>query len=147
MPVELNIQPKKRPDLKGMLRHDFRQYERDSLPKHIDPERQGCNRVLCGDPAALEDLPERQPETSRKIRKDANVAASMVMTLPQELDPDNPDQVEAWPMPPSIGYTNSAPDGSPTACSTRTNHGHTRTPQSFPKTRKDTAATKSPSTE
>ena len=86
----------KRVDVAGMLRHDFRRYESEALPPQIDPERMELNRVLCGDAAALDDLPRHQPDTGRKIRKDANVAASMICTLPQELDPADAAAVDAW---------------------------------------------------
>ena len=61
----------KRVDVAGMLRYDFRRYKSEALPPQIDPERMELNRVLCGDAAALDDLPRHQPDTGRKIRHDA----------------------------------------------------------------------------
>ena len=96
MPAALNIQPRKRPALEGMLRHDFRQYAPDALPRHIAAERIAHNEVLYGGPNALDALPERQPDTGRKIRKDACMVASMICTLPKELDPGNDTTTRAW---------------------------------------------------
>ena len=92
----MNLQPRKRADVAGMLRHDFRRYEPEALPAQIDPDRVIRNRVLYGDETALDALPLRQPDTGRKIRKDANVAASLICTLPQELNPDDAAAVDAW---------------------------------------------------
>ena len=50
----------------------------------FDPDRVVRNRVLFGDETALDALPMRQPDTGRKIRKDAHVAASLICTLPKE---------------------------------------------------------------
>ena len=96
MPAAMNIRARHRADVAGMLRHDFRHYEPDQIPPQIDPDRVALNRTLCGDDAALEDLPQRQPDTGRKIRKDARVVASMVCTLPQELDSTDPAAVDQW---------------------------------------------------
>jgi len=93
MPAALNIQPKKRADLKGMVKHDFRQYLPEDVPRHIDTSRLAHNRILYGSADALDDLPERQPDTGRKIRVDANLAASMILTLPKELGAED---VEQW---------------------------------------------------
>jgi len=46
-----------------------------------------------GDANAFDNLSERQPDTGHKIRKDANVATSMVLTLPRELGEED---VDAW---------------------------------------------------
>jgi len=93
MPAALNIRPKKRADIKGMLKHDFRQYDPEEMPPRIDASRLAYNRILHGSAGALNDLPERQPDTGRKIRVDANLAASMILTLPKELGAED---VEQW---------------------------------------------------
>jgi len=93
MPAALNIRPKKRTDIKGMLKHDFRQYDPEEMPPRIDVSRLAYNRILHGSANALNDLPERQPDTGRKIRVDANLAASMILTLPKELGAED---VELW---------------------------------------------------
>ncbi len=69
----MNLRPRKQAELDGMLRHDFRRYGPEALPAHIEPERQ-----------------------ARKIRKDANVVASLVCTLPKEIAPDDTAAVDAW---------------------------------------------------
>ena len=96
MPAAMNLRPRKRADVAGMLRHDFRRYEPEALPAQVDPDRVRLNRVLFGDETALDALPQRQPDTGRKIRKDANVAASLICTLPQELNPDDAAAVDGW---------------------------------------------------
>ena len=96
MPAAMNIQPRKLPSLGGMLRHDFREYEPGELPNHIDEDRTQDNALLYGSRDALDNLPTRQPDTGRKIRRDANVAGSVVMTLPVEIDPQDRERVEAW---------------------------------------------------
>lgn len=96
MPAAMNLQPLKIDMIRGVVRHCFRDYEPEQIPPHIDPERARLNVILYGDQTALDNLPTHQPDTGRKIRKDANRAASMVCTLPNELDPDATDAIDAW---------------------------------------------------
>lgn len=96
MPAAMNLQPLKIDMISGVSHHCFRDYEPGQTPSHIDPERSHLNVLLYGDRSALDDLRTHQPDTGRKIRKDANRVASVVCTLPKELDPDHTAAVEAW---------------------------------------------------
>ena len=105
MPAAMNIRARKAPSIAAMLRHDFREYAPDAGPAHVDPSRTQDNRVLQGSREALDDLPTRQPDRKdkegrlrrgRKIRSDANVAGSVVLTLPKEIDPEDEERVQAW---------------------------------------------------
>ena len=59
MPAAMNLRPRKHAELAGMLRHDFRRYGPETLPAHIDPERQARNRTLWGEDSALDAWPTR----------------------------------------------------------------------------------------
>ena len=48
------------------------------------------------------------PDTGRKIRTDARVAASFVMTLPEEIDPKDGPKVDAW-IDTTMDWWNSLP--------------------------------------
>ena len=88
MPAALNIQPLSRSDVGGLAKHNFRIGE---IPDHVDQSRSHLNQVLYGSlnvPGALGALPKVQPDTGRKIRKDARLAAAVVCTFPKELDED-----------------------------------------------------------
>ncbi len=52
--------------------------------------------LLFGGERALSAVPQRQPGAGHKIWKDANVAASMNCTLPQQLDTDDVPAVDSW---------------------------------------------------
>ena len=52
--------------------------------------------------------PAVQPDTGRKIRTDARVAASFVMTLPEEIDPKDGPKVDAW-IDATMDWWNSLP--------------------------------------
>ena len=52
--------------------------------------------------------PAVQADTGRKIRTDARVAASFVMTLPEEIDPKNGPKVDAW-IDTTMDWWNSLP--------------------------------------
>ena len=91
MPAAMNIQPLKRCALEGIAGHNFRLYAPDDFPQHLNVTKTPDNKILHGGPevpGALGELPERQPDTGRKIRDDANLAAAIVMTLPTELIPN-----------------------------------------------------------
>ena len=107
MPAALNIRPRKRADLEDMLHHDFRQYEPDVMPGDLD--RCARDVILYGEAEVLDALPERQPDTGRKIRKDACMVASMICTLPKELDPGNDTTTRAWVQATLQWLTNECP--------------------------------------
>ncbi len=52
------------------------------VPAQLNHDRMALNRVLSGEETALNALLLWQPDLGRKIRKNANVAASMTCTLP-----------------------------------------------------------------
>ena len=94
MPAALNIQPLSRSETRGLANHNFRIGE---IADHVDPHRSHLNRVLHGSlhvPGALGELPKVQPDTGRKIRKDARLSAAVVCTFPKELDQDQ--HLDAW---------------------------------------------------
>ena len=96
MPASFNVQPLSRSDVGGMAMHNFRMGE---IPDHVDQARSHLNRVLLGRsdvPGALGPLPKVQPDTGRKIRKDARLGAAVVCTLPKEIDADDDSLVRQW---------------------------------------------------
>ena len=95
MPAALNIKPIKRDGLIGLAQHNFRT---GPTPKSADSALTKDNIVLIGNKdvaGAFGDMPERQPD-GRKIRSDAVLGASFVMTLPIEIDPNNEKDVWQW---------------------------------------------------
>ena len=87
MSAALNIQSLNRDQIGEITAHNFRL---GPTPAHVDPARSDKNQTLYGDrtvPGALGPLPSRQPDTGRKIRPDARLVASLLCTLPKELDP------------------------------------------------------------
>ena len=96
MPASFNVQPLSRSDVGGLAMHNFRMGE---IPDHVDQDRTDLNRVLLGRldvPGALGELPKVQPDTGRKIRKDARLGAAVVCTLPKEIDVDDDSLVRQW---------------------------------------------------
>ena len=76
--------------------HNFRMGE---IPDHVHQDRTDLNRTLLGRsdvPGALGELPKVQPDTGRKIRKDARLGAAVVCTLPKEIDADDDSLVRQW---------------------------------------------------
>ena len=95
MPAALNIKPRKRSDLVGLAQHNFRT---GPTPDSADPTLSKNNIILLGNKdvaGAFGAMPERQPK-GRKIRSDAVLGASFVMTLPIEIDPNKEKDVWRW---------------------------------------------------
>ena len=86
----MNLQPHQAGDLDGINGHNLRRPGHTSAS--IDPALTHLNSRL---DMAMPDWtpPEVQPDTGRKIRTDARVVASFVMTLPEEL---GHDRLEDW---------------------------------------------------
>ena len=96
MPASFNVQPLSRSDVGGLAMHNFRMGE---IPDHVDRDRTHLNLVLQGRldvPGALGELPKVQPDTGRKIRKDARLGAAVVCTLPKEIDVGDDSLVRQW---------------------------------------------------
>jgi len=93
MPAALNIQPKKRADLKGMVKHDFRQYLPEDVPRHIDASRLAYNRILYGSADALDNLPERQPTPDAKSARTPMWLPPWCLPSPRSLQEDCPGRL------------------------------------------------------
>jgi len=96
----MNLQPAKRQDARRLAAHAHRAGDPGA---HVDASRTPSNRVLAGPPTfrAARDLllglvPARQPSSGRKIRRDANVAAQVIFTLPEELREAGPEARDEW---------------------------------------------------
>lgn len=95
MTASLNIQAAKRTDIVGLAGHAYREGDPGD---HVDKSRTHLNRILAGPTryaemkTALRAIPDRQPDTGRKIRADARVMCQAVMTLPEELQEADVDR-------------------------------------------------------
>ena len=79
--------------LAGINGHNLRRPGHTSAS--IDPALSAHNYML--DQSMTDWTPPAvQPDTGRKIRTDARVVASFVMTLPEEIDPKDGPKVDAW---------------------------------------------------
>ena len=67
-----------------------------SCDPHINTERTHLNQTCAGEPAAADGIRTHQPTSSRNTRSDANFVDSVICTLPDEFDPDSPEQIKAW---------------------------------------------------
>ena len=116
MGPSMNLESHQAGDLAGINGHNLRQSGHTSAS--IDPALSSKNRWLDETMISNEfddDLnivrsvtwspPDRQPDTGRKIRPDARVVASFVMTLPEEL---GHDRLDAW-VDASLDWFNSLP--------------------------------------
>ena len=95
MPAALDIRPRKREELGALAAHAFRH---GAPAASVDPDLTHLNRVLLGHigvEGALRALPGHQPD-GRKIRNDANLGASMIFTLPQELEDGGEEALANW---------------------------------------------------
>lgn len=99
----MNLQSHQAGAMAGVNAHNLRTQER--TPASVDKSLSAANvwldrtcikRDESGIDRARLGIPERQPDTGRKIRPDARVAASFVMTLPEEIDRKDQSKVDAW---------------------------------------------------
>jgi hypothetical protein len=102
MGPSLNLKSHQAGDMAGINGHNLRRPGHTSAS--IDPALSGRNKML---DRSMTDWtpPAVQPDTGRKIRADARVAASFVMTLPEELDHA---RLDAW-VDASMTWFNSLP--------------------------------------
>ena len=105
MGPSMNLQPHQAGDLAGINGHNLRRLGHTSAS--IDPALSAHNYML--DQSMTDWTPPAvQPDTGRKIRTDARVVASFVMTLPEEIDPKDGPKVDAW-IDATMDWWNSLP--------------------------------------
>ena len=105
MGPSMNLQPHQAGDLAGINGHNLRRPGHTSAS--FDPALSAHNYML---DQSMTDWtpPAGQPDTGRKIRTDARVAASFVMTLPEEIDPEDGPKLDAW-IDATMDWWNSLP--------------------------------------
>ena len=88
----LKVEPLHREGVEALARHSFHIGEDDNV-------RSMWDRVLYGHVdavGALGLLPERQPDTGRRLVANTRHAAHLKFTLPAEIDPEDADRVRRW---------------------------------------------------
>ena len=97
----MNLESYQRHELGGLDGHNFRQAGHSSAS--IDPSLSHLNRTLI-EPDSNLVIPTVQPN-ARKVRDDARLVASFVMTLPEEL---GEDKLDDW-IKASMAWWNTLP--------------------------------------